>query len=470
MFRTTSMLCLLGGLLATPALGQAWQTLSPPPLNDSAVLLSNPMRGFYGWHGGIIPLTKPSTEGYQRFSWTDLEPREGGYDFSKIDQTMAHMAASDRLAFGILMMDTCCSAHNGRDVPDYLMAKMPKGFWIKADPGNYGHVESVYVPDWNSPYLIERWQKLFSALGKRFNGDPRIAWVDLRGYGNWGEGHLAGANAYHWTQFPYDDPTVNLHGAERGTLASRLAIVDAVIDAFPTTQRIAMTDDKDVLIHALKRSQAIGMRRDSWGANMFGESLLGDLTGADRDLVLTRWQTAPFIVESYGWEKVFEAGLDGIVKQVETYHISAIGNGNFNVQQWSDLPAEKQNALMQSGNRAGYRYAPVSLAYRQTVACPLEVKLGWRNNGVAPSYEPWRVHIQLFAPEGGQIASTDSNLPKVMPGETITDEVCFRQVPAGAYNIRLQLVDPNGSGRTMQLPLKGRVSQDIYTLGTLTVR
>jgi len=460
-----NLLCALSALLATPTLAQAWQTLLTPAIDDSP-LLTSPMRGFYGWHGGIIPLPHPSTDGYQRFTWADLEPREGVYDFSKIDTILAQMPTGSRLAFGILMMDTCCSAHNGDDVPSYLMKQMPKGFRIKADPGNYGHVDTVYVPDWNSPYLLERWQKLFAALGKRFDGDPRIAWIDLRGYGNWGEGHLAGANAYHWTQFPYDDPAVNIHGAERGTLASRFSLVDAIIDAFPRTQLIAMTDDKEVLVHALKRSPLIGMRRDSWGANMFGESLLGDLTGLDRDLVLNRWQTAPFIVESYGWEKVFEAGLDGIVKQVEDYHISAIGNGNFNVEQWSDLPPEKQNALLRSGDRAGYRYVPVSIRYRQTTTCPLELELGWRNDGVAPVYEPWRIHVRL--------TSTDTregmaDLPKIMPGETIATATCLGKVPAGTYTLQMQVIDPRGSGRTIALPLKSTDKPDLYTLGTLTI-
>lgn len=457
-----SLLCLLAGLLATPALAQDWQTLPPPAIDDSP-LLTNPIRGFYGWHGGIIPLPRSPTEGYQRFAWADLEPRESVYDFSKIDQVLAQIPAGNRLAFGILMMDTCCSGHKGDDTPNYLMAKMPKGFRIKADPGNYGHVDTVYVPDWNSPYLLERWQKLFAALGKRFDGDPRIAWIDLRGYGNWGEGHLAGANAYHWSQFPYDDPAVNLHGAERGTLASRFTLVDAIIDAFPHTQRIAMTDDKEVLVHSLKRSSLIGMRRDSWGANMFGESLLGDLTGADRDLVLNRWQTAPFIVESYGWEKVFEAGLDGIVKQVEDYHISAIGNGNFNVRQWSDLPPEKQNALRRSGSRAGYRYVPVSIQYRQTTNCPLELRLGWRNDGVAPAYEPWRVRLRLEANEGV------ADLPQIMPGETIATDTCLGEVPAGVYQLQVQIIDPKGSGRTMAMPLKGGDKANLYTLGSVTI-
>jgi hypothetical protein len=208
------------------------------------------------------------------------------------------------------------------------------------------------------------------------------------------------------------------------------------------------------------------MRRDSWGANMFGESLLGDLTGPDRDLVLNRWQTAPFIVESYGWEKVFEAGLDGIVKQVEAYHISAIGNGNFNVRRWSDLPPEKQNALLRSGDRAGYRYVPMSIEYRRTAACPLELRLGWRNDGVAPAYEPWRVRVRLVSADTHEGMA---DLPKIMPGETVLTDTCLGKVSAGVYKLQAQVIDPKGSGRTIALPLKGGDKADIYTLGTLTI-
>ncbi|MFT4075170.1 MAG: DUF4832 domain-containing protein [Asticcacaulis sp.] len=461
-----NLLCLLAALTATSALAQDWQSL-PPPAIDSRPLLTNPLRGLYGWEGGIVPLPRPSSEDYQRFAWADLELREGVYDFSKIDAALNRMPKGNRLAFGILMMDTCCSGHKGDDIPPYLKAHMPKGFRIKADPGNYGHVDTVYVPDWNSPYLLDRWQKLFAALGRHFDGDPRIAWVDLRGYGNWGEGHVAGANAYHWSQFPYDDPAVNLNGAAPGALDSRIALVDAIIDAFPHTQLIAMTDDKAVLVHALKRSPRIGMRRDSWGARMFGESLLGDLTGLDRDLVLSRWQTAPFIVESYGWDKVFEAGLDGIVKQVEDYHISAIGNGNFNVGQWSDLPADKQAALLRSGDRAGYRYVPVTIQYRQTDDCALALKIGWRNDGVAPAYEPWRIHIRLATVSIER--ETVIDLPKIMPGETSESTACLDKIPSGAYDLQVQVIDPKGSGRTMALPLKVREDSDIYELGRLTV-
>ena len=470
MIRTALAACLL--CLPVTAMAQEWQALPPPLLDTEVVIDHNPLQGFYSWHdGGIIPVSPPSREHYMRFTWADLEPREGVYDFSKLEQALADLGPKDRLAFGVLPMDTCCSGHNGLDVPGYLKDHLAKGFWMQADPGNYGHVDKVYVPDWNDPYFLERWRKLWAAIGAHWDGNPRIAWVDLRGYGNWGEGHLAGANAYHWSQFPYDDATVNVHGAERGSEASRFAIVDAMIDAMPHTQLLAMTDDKAVLVHALSRSPAIGMRRDSWGADMFGGSLLEGVAEADKPLILERWKTAPFIVESYGWTKVFEAGLDGITKQVEDYHISAIGNGNFNVRQWSDLPPEQQAALIRAGNRAGYRYVPVAVAYRTTVSCPLELKLDLRNDGVAPSYEGWKVHVWLAAAGASGEAIAPEGLAAILPGETQSSDLCFTlAVPAGDYQVTIRIEDAGKSGRSMTLPVGGGSGDDRYGLGTASLR
>ena len=458
-------------VLASPATAQDWQPLTVPAADPGTVIDHNPLQGFYSWHeAGIIPVSPPSTEHYVRVTWADLEPTEGHYDFSKLDKELASLGPADRIAFGIVPMDTCCSGHNGLDVPKYLKDRLAKGFWIQADPGNYGHVDKVYVPDWNDPYYLERWGKLWQAIGARWDGNPRVAWVDLRGYGNWGEGHLAGANAYHWSQFPYDDPSVNIHGAERGTEASRFAIEDAMIDAMSHTQLLAMTDDKAVLVHALGRSPKIGMRRDSWGALMFGGSLLEGVADEDKPLILERWKTAPFIVESYGWTKVFEAGLDGITKQVEDYHISAIGNGNFSVHQWSDLPPNQQAALIQAGNRAGYRYVPVAAAYRATVSCPLELKLDLRNDGVAPSYEAWKVHVWLTSDTANEDAVAPQLLAAALPGETVSNDQCLPlTVPAGDYRVTMRIEDAGNAGRSMTLPVAGGSATDRYDLGHVRV-
>ncbi len=462
-------------LMAAPSWAQdGWTTLATPA-DNGAVIDTNPMQGFYDWiDAGIVPVSRPATDHYTRFTWAELEPREGVYDFSPLEKALAALGPKGRLAFGVMPMDTCCS-QTGVDVPAYLKDKMARGWWIKADPGNWTHVAETYVPDWNDPYYIERWRQLWQAIGAKYNGDPRIAWVDLRGYGNWGEGHIAGASAYQDTHFPYGDTAANTHGAAPGTLETRLAIADAIADALPDTQLLSMTDDKDMLLHALRRPQRvpIGMRRDSWGSLWFENYAQGDLAPEDRALILDRWKTAPFVVESYGWTKVFEAGDDGIVRQIATHHVSAIGNGNFSVHAWSDLSRDHQTALIQSGAVAGYRYLPAAVRVKSSGDCPLDVAIDWRNNGVAPAYDPWRVRLWIKA--GGAMkpltVQSEDNLPRLLPGEPQTVVACYSRpgdVAAGRYDLYVQLADPR-SPRTMALPLDGGDGDDRYPLGTASI-
>ncbi len=445
---------------ASPVAAQDWTPL-PISADPAAVIDSNPLQGYLTWHDStVVPLARPSSEHYFRVSWAELEPREGVYDFAAIDRVIARIGPHDRIAFGVMAVDTCCSSRKGRDVPDYLIDRVAKGFWIAADPGNYGHVDKVYVPDWNDPLYLARWTALWAAIGKHYDGDRRIAWVDVRGYGNWGEGHVAGAGAYHWSQFPYDDPAVNLHGARPGSEASRFAIADAVVTALPHTQLLAMTDDKPVLLHLLRAPTAIpiGMRRDSWGANWFEKGFLpDDMAAEDKALVRERWKTAPFIVENYGWKLVFEAGYDGIVKQIEDWHISALGNGNFSVDHWSQLTPEQQAALTRAGNRSGYRYVPAGIRYRTTAACPVEVAVTWRNDGVAPVYEAWTVSLSAGSFHG------DAPLPRLLPGETGVSTVCLK----AKGHLTLHVTAGDGSGRTLLLPLKGGDGEGGYDLGDL---
>ncbi len=457
------LMALLCGLAAGPVCAdEAWKTLTPQP--SAVVIDSNPMQGFYGWEGpGIVPTATPSPEHYFRVTWAEIEPRAGVYDFSRLDQALAKAGPAGRIAFGVMTMDTCCSQPDGVDVPAYLKDKPAKGFWIDGDASS--KARHVFVPDWNDPYFLARWQALWAAIGARYDGDARIAWVDLRGYGNWGEGHLAGANAYHWTQIPYDDPKVNVNGARPGTEASRFAMVDAIANALPNTRLIAMTDDKAVLVHALKLTRAlpVGMKRDSWGSLWFASGFTPDTMSAeDKALVLDRWKTAPLVVESYGWTKVFEAGLDGITGQIEAFHVSAIGNGGFNVNAWSQLSKDQQAALIKAGNRAGYRYTPVAVRWRRTAACPLQVAIDWRNDGVAPVYDPWQVELSAT---GGDAASVP--LPAILPGETQTTDSCLN---AGEGNLRIRVTDTRNALRAMTLPLAGGDAKTGYDLGHLDSR
>ena len=69
------------------------------------------------------------------------------------------------------------------------------------------------IPDWNSAGFLAQWRGLMAELGRRYGDDPRLGYVDVGGYGSYGEWHVG--------------------EGERVSDANGLAIVDAVASAFP---------------------------------------------------------------------------------------------------------------------------------------------------------------------------------------------------------------------------------------------
>jgi hypothetical protein len=217
------------------------------------------------WHGQqLAPVA--SLDSYDRFSWRNLEPTEGHYDFSTIDAALAE-AKSRQGEFGFRVR--LLKNQTGSLVPRYVMDHRPNlGYWYdykdsgggSCNPRTGGGNCDTYVPDWNDPFLLDRVTKLLQALGRRYAGDPGLGFVDVGVYGDYGEWHMFG--------FPLQGPT----GARPITSASKHKIIDAVVNAFPNKFILMATGDSDGLAYALAKSPRVGWRRDSLGNAAFDEA------------------------------------------------------------------------------------------------------------------------------------------------------------------------------------------------------
>ena len=429
------------------------------PADDNGVV--NPLRGYYEWdHQNKVPQSKPLAESYERLSWAQLEENEGEYDFSFIDKRLAALSPGGRYAFGVMPLNTGYSKFNGVDVPAYLVRRLQKGFFFK----------SSYIPDWNDPYYIQRVEMLFKALAKKYDGDPRIAWIDIRMYGNWGEWHLSG--------IPYTDPSVNTQGALPATPETENKLIDAQAKPFPHTQLLMMTDDKRALVHALRLNTPIpiGMRRDSWGSVHFAEGFVdSSMPQADNDLILNRWKIAPVIVETYGGDKVFEVGPEGLVKQVRNYHVSAIGNGALG--KWEQFTPEQQQGLLQAGAAAGYNLQLREVEYPEIMhpGGRVTINTSWLNIGSAPPYEKWQVSFVLLKnPDTAAWTGISGINPKTLsPSASLVQSDTLQLPPniaPGAYSLAIAVVDPKHYRRPMSLPIKNASTKYGYIIGAVQIK
>ena len=129
----------------------------------------------------VDPTIYPAVGGQTTFTWADLEPQQGSYRWDLIDHFLQGeiLQAGKRAAFAI-------TTYNGRvqgglQVPQWVYDPALGG-----DPQAIITCGSVQIPRyWNSHYQA-MYASFISALGARYNGDPRVSWVQI-GSGLYGE-------------------------------------------------------------------------------------------------------------------------------------------------------------------------------------------------------------------------------------------------------------------------------------------
>jgi hypothetical protein len=406
----------------------------------SAPEIPNPGRGQHEWYDQpLIPDPWPTLDGYRRFTWRELEPRQGEYTFGEIDSELAKVAArGGKFGFRIMPLD---SDARGSQVPRYLMDAI------------HGQLQDgVYVPDWNDPYYLDRARALWNALAARYANDPRLGWVETGPYGDYGEWHL------------FTVPWATPMNAD-----NKRALIDMVIQAFPNTRIIQQVDDIDGVNYAMSRSPQIGWRADCFGA----ANEQGYING--RTALLDRWKTAPVLAEFCGLAPGTKA-IARAAEQLRTFHVSSIGK---NAASWNTYGAADQDAIQQMIKAAGYRIQLDSLTVPSVLVqgSAFTVSTHWENVNDAPPYTPWIIQIQL-RDDSGQVAwqgASAFDLRQLLPtgGMPLQVDDTFFSLPTGlrpgAYTVAVQVVDPDGYYAPLRLAIQGRRDDGSYWLGTIGV-
>ena len=279
----------------------------------SAPEIPNPMRGQYEWLGSsTVPAGFPTTDVYYRdqVAWKLIEPTPGVYDFSSFDQGIAR-ARELGGRFGFRVMAWC------------------PGCWLDATPDWLPRQPGTDIPAWDDEQFLAAWERLMTELGKRYAAEPALGWVDVGGYGAWGEWHNANQGA-----------EISVDNAVR--------LMQAVLTAFPKQHVIVNAMVPKYVAAATALSPRIGLRVDCLGEyNMF--SLL-----PTSPILQERWKTAPVLSE---WCLTAGTSTTRGADQVRQFHISQVGSPNDVVRQWvTDDPAAAAG-FVDAAKSSGYRYA-----------------------------------------------------------------------------------------------------------------
>lgn len=163
-----------------------------------------------------VPLAKGVSV---RTSWARLQPRENGYEWSYLDQTVrTARLAGKKVILRILP---------GIRSPDWALAGVEtiRHPVDKAGHPLQGRILAIPIP-WDAAYLA-RWSAFVAAFGRRYNDDPSVVLIQMAGpTANTAEMHLA--------KTPADKTVWRAKGYSRDRLVRAWKVViDAYAKAFP---------------------------------------------------------------------------------------------------------------------------------------------------------------------------------------------------------------------------------------------
>jgi hypothetical protein len=441
--------------------------------------VQNADRGAEQWHNGyIVPIAGKTNafNVYFRFGWYQVEgATQGAYNWSYLDGLLnSAIQKRQKFGFGIMTLNPDgggVSYGGGQSYyPQYLHALMQGESvrdWLK---------NGVWVPNYNSSNYQNRLLALNQAINAHlesgsYNGvryKDVISYIDIRGYGSWGEWHH-GSLVNSMSEFP---------SGAMPTIASLKRIVDVHLQGFPNFRLVALAAALDggstqiplfysppevayYILTAKNNAGEIGIRRDQWGAT--DAYLLGLLENnkasyngvALKTLILNKWKTAPIVGEPPGWNDNDFKALPG---QIVSLHASSFGNYNYGV---ADPPNSTIAASVQDASfKAGYRYTLINSSV--TTGSTTSITLNWSNkfpdgSDRAPIYTDWDI---VYYVNGSVIGK--SSLPLKYKTGNITWTDTFSGVPAGA--ITMKVVDPAGYSKSMSLPISQQLTDGTITL------
>jgi hypothetical protein len=285
-------------------------------------------------------------------------------------------------------------------------------------------------------------------LGKRYDGDPNIEFVDIGGYGIWSE----------W------------HTKHEAPVEVRRRIADAYLTAFKKTPLVMMSDDADTLAYAL--AHGAGVRRDGVGSPWHEQNWIGSAKYAGVAGFADAWKRAPVVFEWHGnYDQITARGwsFDRAIQFILNNHVTYI---NDNLQA---VPAARMPDLERLARLAGYRFVLREVRHEAVVrrGAALSVAMKWANVGVGRLYRSYPLSLALLDQNGATVCQVQA---KADPRDWLPGEVAACQclaIPAtiapGVYSLALALIDPQTGKPAIHLAVDAPQTQLLYRVSRVTV-
>jgi len=437
---------------------------------QSEKVIVNPGKGWFllNFHGAPTDYSKEvlaiCSVGYQRFNWCDLEPEEGKIRWELIDNEIdAWAKLGKQYAFGVMPLNS--SSPIKYKTPKWVFDAGAKYRIVKLEIHAKGeHV----VPVFDDPVYLEKLRNFITALGRRYDGNENIAFIDIRSFGNWGEGHM----------HPF-----NRHIDGGGYISSEKLKehIQIHLDAFKKTPLVLLwgvPQYNEVYDWAVE--QGVGIRRDGICGNSDGSETL---RAFGKTLAVFEFYADYETLKERGWWYGYSRdGRKGygfkLIDCVERGRPSYIGmDGRGGVESAEVFLKAERPLIEYLANRMGYHFVLIRATFESTLQLGTEatLELEWQNKGVAPIYVPCKVAAALLD-ENENVHDVcwpkECNPKRWLPDRKIVEKakIAFNKAKPGQYRLAIGLFrNISDETPTYKLGIEGRTSTGWYPLAEVKV-
>ena len=342
---------------------------------------------------------------YFRIPWRTLEPVESKYDFSLLDMLLSRAEErGQRVMFRF-------PPHSAR--PDDAL-ELPE--WIIEKLG----LSPREVGDKSSPicdFFFDKYSAFIRKVGEHIDGDKRVESIDVAVVSAWGEG----------AQMP-DLPD-----------KYKRQMADAYLDAFKSTQLIALFNDTD-FFNYISRERAVGLRADC----------LGDMKWSHMTHLYPRafaefpdvWKKAPIAFEvCWVMRHWFEMGwdIDFTIEESLRWHITSFNEKSVYI------PDEYREKVENWIKRMGYRFSARFIEHPKSAHPGDEaiINVCMENRGVAPIYRRYPLKLRLVSESDSYEFICDADITTWLPGNYLIEEEIKlpEDMKCGEYSIEIGITD-----------------------------
>lgn len=424
-------------------------SIAREPLKYVPAAVDNPLKGLVPYSGdkranfphsmefNYLPLSQLMT-GMNEFNWQPLE---------KLLDDVA--GRGHQTVFRVWIV------YPGHDegIPEFLVKDGLKvTTWLNSNTEPFPPAK-VHTPDYNDPRMRKALQNFIAALGKKYDGDPRIGFLTAGLLGTWGE----------WHEYPRQDLF-----ASKETQTEVLDAFTAAFHITPVLLRYPTGDDH--WLYSKNADRPFGYHDDS-----FAWATLD--TGRDEDSwffmpsikvagqeALNKWKTHPIggEIRPELWGLIFDDKVSH--KQAQDFDQSARETHATWLMDTGMMEKKQSETRVKNASRAvqkmGYEFH-VTQASVNREADQTHAQLQLRNTGIAPFYYDWKIVVAALDKNGKPLKQwpTDWKITGLLPGESLRTwqlSVATSQIPDDAEWLAVRVVNPLPSG----LPLRFANSPD----------